>query len=115
MIAVFSDFVGGTPCEIALKPGEIFTDSGGRLTADGWERHHVTWTHVGHRIEREWTTDTRDTDGRRIRLCVSVCELDQLNTGFPWGGTLSSPIWRRVREREHGRVRRSCEFAEAQA
>ena len=80
--------------KIKINEGETFHHSHGGATDEGYHWEARRYSFDGETVVCEWSTDSRDCDGRYQRGGVVVCRIDQLRAG--WNDTengVQFPAW----------------------
>lgn len=90
--------------KVKLDAGKTFHHSHGGATDEGYHWEARRYSFDGKTVVCEWTTDSRDCDGRYTRGGVSVCDVDQLRGGYDdQENGVRFPAWRDQKDEAYQR------------
>ena len=84
--------------KITLHPGQTLGYWRGGRNEEGWSFFSECWEHVGNGVERNWSDEGRDCDGRLDRSGEDFCPLAELAAVEQGNASpgISTPRWDRV-------------------
>jgi hypothetical protein len=87
---------------IKLNAGQTIHHSHGGATDEGYHFEANRYSFDGQIVTCEWSTDSRDCDGRETRGGEVICPISQLSAGHPDEG-IRYPAWKQLDEfqRDH--------------
>ena len=84
---------------IKLRAGQTIHHSHGGATDEGYSWEAASYSFDGRQVTCEWSTDSRDCDGRMTRSGFTVCKFADLGAGYCEDG-ISFPAWLHFDERQ---------------
>jgi hypothetical protein len=68
--------------KIKIRDGQTVHHSHGGPTDEGYHWEACSYTFDGHTVTCEWSTDSRDCDGRMTRGGITQCDVERLAQGY---------------------------------
>jgi hypothetical protein len=96
--ARFWEFIHGSPVKITVRQGQRLHHSSGAPTDEGYHAEAHVWELDGYQVRCEYTTQSRDCDGRHSFYSDTVCPVGFLAAGYREENdpAIAYPQWHRV-------------------
>jgi len=91
--ARFWVYINGAHVKLTLEPGQSLTHTGGGDCDEGYSWDMDTWTHSGTEVVHDYTTESRDCDGRYSRAGASVAPIGSLAHRWNPYAKMWQPAW----------------------